>query len=144
MPNPPPPQAPNFNPGVGRLATDRYDFEAHIEGTKFRHKADQIDLFPTLVIGGTLAADVQDALELLTGLIAAPVIPQATIGVTPANLGIVTLGGDFGGNALTPKVTGLQGFPIQNIAPLANQVLSYNGSFWAPVAAPTSRWSCWW
>jgi hypothetical protein len=139
MPNPPPPQAPNFNPGVGRLATDRYDFEAHIEGTNFRHHADQIDLFPTIVINSTTTTNVQQALQLLAGLISAPVIPQATIGSSTNNLGIVTLGGDFAGtgsSALAPKVGGLQGTPIVNIAPTLGQVLAFNGAAWAPASAP--------
>lgn len=125
------PLVPNFKPGVGRLATDRYDFEAHIEGKAFRHQANQIDLFPTLVIGGNTKTNVQDALAALAGLIAPPVIPDATASVK----GILRLAGDLGGpggTALTPKVSGLQGFPVANTAPTTNYVLTWTGSAWSP------------
>ncbi len=48
---------PNFKPGVGRLATDRYDFQAHLDGidppnkTGFRHSSDQIDVVPDPNLG---------------------------------------------------------------------------------------------
>lgn len=69
---------PNFTKGKGRLATDRYDFEAHLEGRNpdagssyvhsFRHKASQIDIDnPSLVYGSP--ADVETALENIKGFI---------------------------------------------------------------------------
>lgn len=128
------PLTPNFKPGVGRLATDRYDFESHIEGTNFRHKANQIDLFPTLVIGSNTPTNVQDALAELAALIVPPVIPDATV----SNLGIVQLAGDIGGTAASVKVIGLQQRPISAAAPTTNQVLTWNGSVWAPQAIPAS------
>jgi len=52
-----------FIPGQGgRLATDRYDFQSHIDGAGFRHTADQTDIVnPSLVYGG--ATNVEQALE---------------------------------------------------------------------------------
>ncbi len=131
MPNPPPPQTPNFNPGVGRLATDRYDFEAHIEGTKFRHKADQIDLFPTLVIDGYTRYNVQEALQAIVGALVAPTINDATA----TQKGIIQLSGDLAGfnsQASLPIVGGIQGKPISTLAPTSGQVLAWNGSAWTP------------
>lgn len=69
---------PNFRKGVGRLATDRYDFEAHLEGRNpdagssyvhgFRHTASQIDVDnPSLVYGNP--DDVEEALENITDFI---------------------------------------------------------------------------
>ena len=63
---------PNFRKGTGRLATDRYDFEAHLQGrnpdsgssyvTDFRHKASQVDIDdPSLVYGNP--SNVEEALE---------------------------------------------------------------------------------
>lgn len=64
---------PPFKKGVGRLATDRYDFEDHLEGTNpagftnFRHTADQIDMNPA-VIGG--AGTVQSSFSNVAAFIA--------------------------------------------------------------------------
>lgn len=135
MPNSQNPTSPNYVPGVGRLVTDRFDFQKHVDGTAFRHKANQIDLFSTLVISGQTTTNVEQALDLLAALIAAPVVPQATIGTSTTNLGIVTLGGDFAGLgsvAISPKVGGIQGRPISTLAPSVGQALAWNGSAWAP------------
>jgi hypothetical protein len=139
MPDSQNPQVPNFVPGVGRLVTDRFDFEAHVDGQSFRHNATMIDLFPTLVINSTTVTTVQQALQALVGILTVPTVPQATIGTGTGNLGIVTLGGDFAGtgsSALSPKVGGIQGIPIQNAIPTLGQVLAFNGSAWAPATAP--------
>jgi hypothetical protein len=152
MPFTPPPQVPNYNPGNGsRLVTDRYDFEAHLEGTNppvanaplqnFRHTAPQIDLSPHLTIDSVTVTNVQDALALLASIVSPPTIQQATIGNNPANLGIVTLGGDLSGNgtnstALSPLVGGLQGRPVSPLAPTSGQALIWNGSSWYPTNVP--------
>lgn len=128
---PPPPQVPNFTPGVGRLATDRYDFEAHITGTNFRHQANQIDLFPTVVVDGYTVSTVQEAL----GALATALLPAEVNQATATQLGIVTLAGDFNGinsTALVPRVSGLQGRPVQNMTPATGQVLTWSGSSWYP------------
>lgn len=63
---------PNFRRNIGRLATDRYDFEAHLEGRNpdtgssyvhgFRHSASHVDIDnPSLVYGNP--TDVEEALE---------------------------------------------------------------------------------
>lgn len=57
---------------------------------------------------------------------------------TTSQPGTVQLAGDLGGtgtSATSPKVSGLQGFPILNTTPTSNQVLTWNGSAWAPAAA---------
>lgn len=59
---------PNFKPGIGRLATDRYDFQSHLEGknpvgkTGFRHTDDQVDVNPPINSLG-LPSNVHEALE---------------------------------------------------------------------------------
>ena len=59
-----------FTPGIGRLATDRFDFQKHIDGEAFRHTADQIDLNPSpMNIYGT-ATTVEQALQNLVNFIA--------------------------------------------------------------------------
>lgn len=59
-----------FTPGIGRLATDRYDFESHINGTGFRQNASTINTDnPSLVYGD--AATVEAGLENISAYITA-------------------------------------------------------------------------
>jgi hypothetical protein len=53
---------PNYTPNIGGLATSRYDFYAHYEGTNFRHTAQQIDVDPAVIIDGEPYITVADAL----------------------------------------------------------------------------------
>ena len=131
MTNPPPPISPNITTGAhtGRVATDRYDFESHLEGTNFRHHADQIDLVPN-IDGYT---NVQQCLTAFAVILAPPVIPDATT----ISKGIITLAGDLGGTGTTaaiPKVSGLQGHPVSVVAPTLNYVLTWDGYVWTPIA----------
>jgi hypothetical protein len=129
------PLTPNYVPGVGRLTTYRLQLENHVNGTEFRQNATTIDLEPNLE-GFTT---VQEALAALISDFP-PVIPSATVGITSSNLGLITLGGDLSGvgsTALTPRVGGLQGRPVQNLTPTTGQVLTWNGSLWGP-ATPSS------
>ena len=99
------PLTPDFdrNSNPGRLVTDRFDFARHYEGVAFRHDATMIDLKPDLTIGADFCTTVQEALEALLGIIGPSPFTLATIGTTTANLGIVTLGGDFGGTSYTTR-----------------------------------------
>jgi hypothetical protein len=127
------PLNPNFKPGVGRLATDRYDFALHYEGQAFQHTAGQIVVSPAITIGSATVTDVQTAIAVLSGSFIVPTVPQATVGSGTSNLGIITLGGDFAitSTALVPRVGGLQGTPVSAFSGLAaNQVLLWNGSTW--------------
>lgn len=127
---------PNFKPGVGHLVTDRFDFQRHVDGTAFRHKAGSIDLSPSIVIGSTTITDVQTAIAALSGSIIVPSVPDATT----SSKGIIQLGGDLfglGTTALAPKVSGLQGTPIATFSGLASgQVLTWNGASWTNTAVP--------
>ena len=137
------PLNPNFKPGVGRLATDRYDFALHYEGQAFQHTAGQIVVSPSITIGAVTVTDVQTAIAVLSGSFIVPTVPQATVGSTTGNLGIITLGGDFAitSTALVPRVGGLQGTPVSAFSGLAaNQVLLWNGSTWinSPISPATT------
>jgi len=124
------PIVPNFSSSSGaRLATDRFDFNDHVNGDNFRHKASQIDLFPTVVIGST-KTNVQDAIAALASAIAPPVIPDATT----STKGIIKLSGDLSGTATSPSVIALRGFPISAATPHTGFILTYNGSSWTPSA----------
>lgn len=111
------PNTPNYITGVGSLATNRADFESHVIGTGFRHKADQIDVVnPTLLIG--TPSNVEQALENLTN--------------TLITVGAFVASGDLTGTASRQRVIGLQGYPIADLAPNLNQVLEWNGLSWTP------------
>lgn len=128
--------APNFKKGVGRLATDRFDFQSHIDGTDFRHKATSINVSTPL--DGYGLTNVQDSLVYLVSHLSVPIIPDAT---TLAK-GVIRLGGDLAGTGTTaaiPVVSGIQGYPVSNtnpgsIAPGTGAVLTWNGSTWIPQA----------
>lgn len=129
MPNPPKPIVPNISTGVatGRVATDRYDFQAHVDGTDFRQKANTIDLFPTVIIS-TEVTNVQDAIVQLKNALTVPILPDATATVK----GAIKLTGDLGGNADFPSVVALRGFPVAATPPTTNYVLTWGGSSWGP------------
>lgn len=129
------PLVPNYKKDVGRLATDRYDFEGHIEGSKFRHQAGQTDLFPTVVVGST-QTNVQDAIEALAAAVTPPVIADATT----LTKGIIQLTGDISGFANNVLVTRLQGFPVSNLSPNNGDVLTWNNTLniWNPATAINS------
>lgn len=120
------PLTPNYKKNVGRLATDRFDFQDHVDGYSFRHEAGQIDLVPSLVIDGDVRTTVQDAVSALSGIISAPVVPDATSSVK----GILKLAGDLGGIADSVTVTGIRNHPINISSPSNNDVLTWNGSVW--------------
>lgn len=122
------PLTPNYVPGVGRLVTDRYDFQSHVDGASFRHQADQIDLSPTISIQNFNSPDVQDAIQRLANIVSSIPLPDATT----SSKGVIQLSGDIAGVAANVKVTGLQGFPVSSGAPSNTQVLTWNGSVWSP------------
>ena len=139
MPFTPPPQVPNFNFPVGRIATDRYDFEAHLEGVNpppanapkqnFRHNATQIDLSPAVTIGGNPFTTVQGAITILGTLVTPTPPPPAT----PTTLGVVKLTGDITGiNGNSVTVSGLRNRPVANLAPVTGNILTFNGTTWTP------------
>jgi hypothetical protein len=127
------PLVPNYKPGVGRLVTDRFDFQNHIDGYGFRHLAQQIDLFPTVVIGVETKSNVQDAIATLAAFTVPPVVPDAT----PGSKGIVQLTGDISGFANNVVVTRLQGKPVSTLTPNDGDVLTWDGGalVWSPSPA---------
>lgn len=128
------PIVPNYVSGVGRLATGRYTFEQHVEGTAFNHNADNIFLSPLITINGNQYNNVQSAIGTLSQNLIPPTISNATT----TTVGLIQLSGDISGTATNVKVTGLRGFPIQNLTPTTGQILQYGGSSWAPAALPAA------
>lgn len=127
------PLTPNYVNDVGRLVTDRFDFQQHINGTGFRQAANTVDMVPLVTMPDTSQpATVQDAIAKLAALTSAPSVPQATVGISTSNLGVITLGGDVGNTGLQPRVVGIQGRPVSPIAPSNGYVLTWNGSQWVP------------
>lgn len=137
MPDNSKPTVPNYVPGVGALTTYRADFQSHINGTAFNHDASAILLSPNLTIGGTVYTDVQDALNALNAFAVVPTLARATVGTLASNLGVITLGGDLGGTALIPKITGLRGKPVNNTPPVLGNVLTWGGTSWGPAIPHT-------
>jgi hypothetical protein len=127
------PLSPNYKKDVGRLVTDRYDFQEHIEGIAFRHKANQIDLEPILTIGSIVCENVQDAIDQLTIIVTPPVIADATT----SSKGIIQLTGDIAGTATHIVVTKIQGRSISTLPPNSGDVLTWDGgtSSWMASAA---------
>ena len=107
-----------FIRGIGRLATDRYQFQQHIDGTGFRQKADTVDINAAPLSNLGNASTVEQALEYIN-----------TIG----------LGGGGGGGVTYPIDLSILGHTT-NILPIvrggtglgavggANTVLTTNGS----------------
>jgi len=122
--------SPNYNRSQGRLATDRFDFEKHVNGSDFNHEASQISLNPSINISGEDKVDVRAALEALT-LIA---FPPTIIDADASTKGILKLTNDLGGSADIPKVIGLQNIPISTQAPNLDEILTFNGTSWIPQA----------
>jgi hypothetical protein len=127
------PLTPNYVPDVGRLVTDRYDFQSHVNGTAFRHHADQIDLVPLVTIQGFQSPNVQDAIQRLANIIGPQPVPNATT----TSVGVIQLSGDIGGSATNVTVTGLYNHPLSPVSPTPGEVLSWNGASWAPSAIGT-------
>lgn len=124
---------PNYKIGVGRLVTDRYDFQNHIDGYNSNHRASQINLFPTIVIG-SVQTNVQGAIAALTAALTVPVMPDATTG----SKGAIQLAGDIGGTATSVSVLAIHGYPVASTAPTTNYVLTWNGSSWGPLPVSAS------
>lgn len=120
---------PNYKVGIGRLVTDRFDFQNHVDGYPFRHSAGHIDLFPLVTINSVLCSSVQEAITTIGPLVGPQALPDATSVVK----GVVLLQGDInGGTASSVKVTGLQGRTVSNGIPSINDVLTWTGSTWEP------------
>jgi len=81
---------------------------------------------------GTQWAPVQPAFSNLTGSATSSQLPAAT----PSAQGAVQLARDLTGSAPAPRVAGLQGNPVSSAAPTANQVLTWNGTWWVPTTPP--------
>jgi hypothetical protein len=120
----------------GRLTTDRYAFQHHVDGYDSHHKADKIDLNPSLTVNGTGVSTVQAALAAINSNLNLT-IPTAT----SSNYGVIKLTGDLGGTAAVPKVAAIQGYPVSSTAPGATGVvMTWNGSSYGP-AAPANNFS---
>jgi hypothetical protein len=91
---------------------------------------------------GTLLNDyVQQSLAADGTLVTDPLNPHT--GIANTNLasaskpGLTQLTNDLGGTAASPKVTGLQGYPVDATAPTNGYVLTWNSSTgkWQPSAS---------
>ena len=81
----------------------------------------------------------QPGFSNLSGTAAASQLPAAT----STSQGAIQLGSDISGTAASPVVDGLQGRPVASTAPTANQVLTWNGSAWAPATPSGGGGSGW-
>lgn len=129
---------PNFNPGtLARIATDRYDFQKHVDGYSFRHVASSIDVSPPITISSIDYTTVQSALAALASVIVPSVtVPDATL----TTKGIIQLTGDLGGSATNVRVIKIQGNSVSNLAPTNGQVLTWDSgiSSWKPVTSSSN------
>jgi hypothetical protein len=126
----------NYIRGVGRLVTDRYDFQNHIDGNPPHHKAGIITLDPPVVINSVSHTTVQGAIEELAPF--AVTVPDAT----NSTKGKIQLAGDLSnstdaGTGIKCSASYLQGYNILPTPPTFGTVLSWNGSAWGPGLLPT-------
>lgn len=105
---------PNFKPGVGRLATDRYDFEKHITGNDFRHNATQIDIANPSAIPGN-ATTVESAL----GFVASYIASQSGAGE-----GFITVGDGYDTWHAAPNAGGFAGANFDPTVPSLDTLLN--------------------
>jgi hypothetical protein len=107
-------------------------------------------IYPAQIDNATSLPVVIDLITPITGsttniLRAAILQIEMTLGVQPASTygtvaarlnalesGSVSFAGDLSGTSVSQTVIGLQTIPINNIRPVSNQVLQYNGSTWGP------------
>jgi len=122
----------NFRSGVGRLVTDRYDFQNHIDGNPPHHKAGIITLDPAIVINSVSHTNVQSAITELAPF--AVTVPDATSAVK----GIIRLGGDIEGTADSPvcHASYILSRPLGATPPSSGDVLTWSGVSWSPDAIP--------
>lgn len=126
----------NYRRGVGRLVTDRYDFQDHIDGYSLAHNSSSILLNPNLTINSVLCTNSQTAFTTVANYINTFTFPDATASVK----GVVKLAGDLAGlssSAAIPKVSGIQGYPISTLSPSSGDVLTWkSGGYWEPSIIP--------
>jgi hypothetical protein len=123
------PLVPNYKTDVGRLVTDRFHFQNHIDGYNFRHKAEQIDLTnPIELSNNVVVSNLQNAIEQLNIITAAPEIPDATT----SNKGLIQISGDIDGIATNISVKKIQGKSISASIPVTGDVLTWDGTVWTP------------
>lgn len=121
-------QNPNYTRGQGRLVTDRFDFEKHVNGTDFNHESSNVTISPAITIDGYARSDVHAAIQALTNIAYPPTIVDASGSVK----GIIRLSNDLGGTAASPTIVGLQNIPVLTTTPYVGQVLTFNGVGWSP------------
>lgn len=97
---------------------------------------------------GVASTDLSDWTTATSGFVKKADIPvctanQALSFQSPSNAWVcvnlaITLAGDVQGATGSNKVTALQGTPINATAPTTNQILTYTGTEWKPMAVPTA------
>lgn len=90
--------------------------------------------FVTGVNLGSSPNCIQPAFSSLSGIATSNQLPAASSSAQ----GAVELTQDLAGSTLAPKVAGLQGNPVSSAAPTSNQVLTWNGTAWAPANVPAT------
>src|SRR5271165_4480668 len=102
---------PNFKGKIPRLATDRYDFQNHIDGYSFNHNSAGIVVSPAVVIDGTSYTNLDAAIRAQASLTAMP----------------VSLSGDVDGYSNANIVSKIHGASVPTIGATGNVLQVLNG-----------------
>ncbi|CAB4196486.1 hypothetical protein UFOVP1290_6 [uncultured Caudovirales phage] len=126
---------PNYKSNVGRLVTDRYDFEKHINGEDFTHTGnflgshitiDPVVSIDTNTLDGTIVcSDANTAIQAISINLANPIRVNTPSASTIVK-GIVQLAGDIKGTSTNVIVSGLQERTVSDALPSDGDLLTWD------------------
>jgi len=91
--------------------------------------------FAQFIVTNSTAKTIQEFVRGTYEILKSPgTTASATWQWNSTNLAHIALGGDLSGEVTNARVTGIRGRPISTNAPATGQILSWNGTYWIPIA----------